>query len=244
MGFKLLNHSLGLILGNLPQSLRLSSPLAALLLIALIVVGPSYFVQETSPEAATQVSGQSVLLNLLVAIATLWVAVAWHRFVLLEEYPSGVVPAFHGGRILAYFGYGLLLALIIALTAGVIGAIVGFALVWAPILMIAGLAVVAIGASWAFYRLSPVLPSAAIGNSMKLKEAWEATKPLSGAILGAMVIYVVAIFVLMFVGALIGGFIPILGGVLLLFANWFYILLGISFLTTLYGVAIEGRTID
>jgi len=174
----------------------------------------------------------------------MWVAVAWHRFVLLEEYSNGVVPTFHGGRMLAYFGYGLLLGLVVGLATVVVAVLVGGALFWAPILAIAAAGIVAIAGCWAFYRLSPILPACAIGNKMGMKEAWAATKPMSGSILGAMVIFVVSILALAFLGVLIGSIIPILGGVLLLAFNWLYILLGISFLTTLYGVAVEGRTID
>lgn len=35
-------------------------------------------------------------------IATLWIAVAWHRFVLLNEAPQGLLPAFKGDRVMAY----------------------------------------------------------------------------------------------------------------------------------------------
>lgn len=243
-GFTLLQQSFRLIFGNLPQSLRLSSPLLAVLVAALLICGPDYFLQEFDPSDPNSVSPTSLLFQFLTLIATMWVAVAWHRFVLLEEYPSGVLPTFYGGRMLAYFGYGVLLGLLVGLVTIVIAALVGGALIWAPILAIAAVAAAVIAGCWAFYRLSPILPACAIGNKMKMKEAWAATKPLSGSILGAMVIFVVTIFALAFLAAFIGGVIPILGGVLILGVNWLYTLLGISFLTTLYGVAVEGRSID
>ncbi|MFY0616029.1 hypothetical protein [Shimia sp.] len=243
-GFTLLRQSLRLIFGNLDQSLRLSSPLLAVLIVALILYGPDYFLMEFDPANPNSPPASSLIFQLLTMIATLWVAVAWHRFVLLEEYPSGVVPTFHGGRILAYFGYGVLLGLVVGLATVFVAILVGGALFWAPILAIAAVVVVAIAGSWAFYRLSPILPACAIGNKIGMKEAWAATKPLSGSILGAMVVFVGTIFALALLGAFIGGLIPMLGGVLILAINWLYILLGISFLTTLYGVAVEDRPID
>ncbi len=243
-GFSLLLQSFRLIFGNLSQSLRLSSPLVAVLVAALVMFGPSYFIQDVDITSANALPPGAVLFQLLTLVVTMWVAVAWHRFVLLEEYPAGALPAFHGGRMLAYFGYGILLGLVVGIAILLMGALVGLALFWAPVLMIAGIMIVAIAGSWAFYRLSPILPASAIGKSIPMKEAWSATKPLSGAILSAMVVFVVTIFALALLGALIGSVIPILGGLILLVFNWLYILLGVSFLTTLYGVAIEGRSID
>ena len=243
-GFALLLQSFRLIFGNLSQSLRLSSPLVAVLVAALVMYGPSYFIQDVDPTSTNALPADAFLFQLLTLVVTMWVAVAWHRFVLLEEYPAGVLPAFHGGRMLAYFGYGILLGLVVGFATILMGTLVGLALFWAPVLMLAGIMVVAIAGAWAFYRLSPILPAAAIGKKMQLKEAWAATKPLSGAILSAMIVFVVTIFALALLGALIGGIIPILGGLILLAFNWLYILLGVSFLTTLYGVAVEGRSID
>ncbi|GAA6180753.1 hypothetical protein NBRC116594_21910 [Shimia sp. NS0008-38b] len=212
--------------------------------MALILYGPDYFLMDFDPGNPNSPPASSLIFQLLTMIATLWVAVAWHRFVLLEEYPNGVVPTFYGGRILAYFGYGVLLGLVVGLATVFVAILVGGALFWAPILAIAAVVVVAIAGSWAFYRLSPILPACAIGNKIGMKEAWAATKPLSGSILGAMVVFVGTIFALALLGAFIGGLIPMLGGVLILAINWLYILLGISFLTTLYGVAVEDRPID
>ena len=243
-GFALLLQSFRLIFGNLSQSLRLSSPLVAVLVAALLMFGPSYFIQDVDPTSANALPPSAFLLQFLTLVVTMWVAVAWHRFVLLEEYPDGMLPAFHGGRMLAYFGYGVLLGLVVGAATLLVVVLVGLALFGVPVLMIAAIMVVVIVSGWAFYRLSPILPAAAIGKTIRMKEAWAATKPLSGAIFGAMIVFVLTIFALAFGGALIGAVIPILGGLILLVLNWLYILLGVSFLTTLYGVAVEGRSID
>ena len=66
--------------------------------------------------------------NMVAAIVTgLWIAVGWHRFVLLGERAS-LVPVFRGDRMWAYFlyslGYGLILILIGAIWGGIVGFVI------------------------------------------------------------------------------------------------------------------------
>lgn len=243
MNIELFKHSLRLVVGNWQTSLRLSSPLVVIMVLGLVLVGPEFFVQEPDPSGRTEVSPTSSLLQLLLAISALWVAVAWHRFILLEEYPTGAVPAFHGGRMLAYFWRALLMGLTVGLGAVLIVTGVWLVLFWAAPLAVLITIVVGIGTSWAFYRLSPILPGAAIEQPLTMGQAWQATKPISGAILATMFLFVVSIVVLVFAGALVAGVIPLLGGLVLLGINWLYIMLGISILTTIYGVSIENRSL-
>ncbi|MGX9352466.1 hypothetical protein ACS3QZ_14785 [Shimia sp. W99] len=243
MNIELFKHSLRLVVGNWQTSLRLSSPLVVIMVLGLVLVGPEFFVQEPDPSGRTEVSPTSSLLQLLLAISALWVAVAWHRFILLEEYPTGAVPAFHGGRMLAYFWRALLMGLTVGLGAVLIVTGVWLVLFWAAPLAVLITIVVGIGTSWAFYRLSPILPGAAIEQPLTMGQAWQATKPISGAILATMFLFVVSIVVLVFAGALVAGVIPLLGGLVLLGINWLYIMLGISILTTIYGIAVEKRTV-
>jgi len=243
-GFSILKQSLRLIFGNLPQSLKLSSPLLIVLISAFAIYGPNYFLGEFNPNSPNALPPSALILQLLTVVAGLWVAVAWHRFVLLEEFPAGVLPAFHGGLMLGYFGYGILLGILVGLATFAVGLLVGFALFWAPVLMTIGIIATMVWGFWIFYRLSPILPGQAIGNTMRFKEAWASTKPLSWAILGAMVVFVVSFVALAFVGGLVATLVPLIGGVVILALNWLYALVGVSFLTTLYGVAIEGRSID
>ncbi|SFL78830.1 hypothetical protein [Shimia aestuarii] len=243
MNIELFKHSLRLVVGNWQTSLRLSTPLVVIMVLGLVLVGPEFFVQEPDPSGRTEVSPTSGLLQLLLAVSALWVAVAWHRFILLEEYPTGAVPAFHGGRMLAYFWRALLMGLTVGLGAVLIITGVWLVLFWAAPVAVLITIFVGIGTSWAFYRLSPILPGAAIEKPLKMGQAWQATKPLSGAILATMFLFVVSIVVLVFAGALVAGVIPLLGGLVLLGINWLYIMLGISILTTIYGIAVEKRTV-
>lgn len=61
--------------------------------------------------------GFGALVVLLVAVVTgLWIAVGWHRYVLLNEKPE-LLPAFRQDRMIAYFIRSLILGLIILLPA-------------------------------------------------------------------------------------------------------------------------------
>ncbi|MBE1294062.1 MAG: hypothetical protein JJ868_05715 [Shimia sp.] len=243
-GFSILKQSFRLVFGNLSQSVRLSSPILIVLIAAFAIYGPDYLLGEFNPNSPNSLPASALFFHFLTAVAGLWVAVAWHRFVLLEEFPEGVLPAFHGRLMLGYFGYGLLMGLLVGLTTFAVGFLIGFALFWAPVLMTIGVIAVVVWGFWIFYRLSPILPGHAIGKSIRFKEAWTATKPLSWAILSAMVFFVGSFIALGVAGAFVATLIPLLGGAIILAINWLYAVVGVSFLTTLYGVAVEGRSID
>ena len=173
----------------------------------------------------------------------LWVAVAWHRFVLLEE-RGGSLPTFHGSRMFAYFVVIFLMMIGLALGAGAAGAIAGIALSNITPLFVLAMLAIAVATLWAFYRLSPLLPAAALGESMGVKQAWEATASISGAVLGAALLLI--LFALLCGGAamLVWFQVNILIGVILMgVVQWAYTMVGISVLTTIYGIAVEGRNI-
>lgn len=243
-GLSILRQSFRLIFGNLPQSLKLSSPLLAVLIVALMIYGPNYFRGEFDPSSPNALPASALIFQLWTIVAGLWVAVAWHRFVLLEEFPTGVLPTFHGGLMLRYFGYGLLLGIFVGLATFAVGFFVGFALFLAPVAMTVGIVATIIWGFWVFYRLSPILPGQAINKKLRFREAWASTKPLSGAIFSAMIVFVVSFVALAFAAGFVTIAVPLLGGVIFLTLNWLYGLVGISFLTTLYGVAVEARPID
>lgn len=145
---------------------------------------------------------------------------------------------------LSYFFVILLLMVALALAGGVIGALAGllFASV-TPLFLVAVLAI-AVAAIWTFYRLSPLLPAAALGESMGVKQAWEATSELSGSVLAAALLLIFFSFLAAAAALLIMFQVSILIGVILIAVlQWAYTMVGISILTTIYGVAVEGRDI-
>jgi len=101
-----------------------------------------------------------------------------------------------------------------------------------------GLAMVVI-----FYRLSVILPAAALGQSMSLTQALEHTR-------GATVtIVIIALSLFMTELAiqtvtLLLSFIPVVGVLASIAATMFTTMLGISILTTLYGYYIEKRELS
>ena len=117
-------HSWRQVFGNLPAALRLTAvPYGLLMAVTLM---PSLWMATNPMQAGrmmrTFVSDPEMLpvmaLPLLVValILGLWMAVAWHRYILTEE-QGGVAPPFHFDRILGYFGKGLLIGLIIIVPA-------------------------------------------------------------------------------------------------------------------------------
>jgi len=241
MGWKIFSHSVFLLNHNLRDALRISSPLILAMVLSFVFGGATTI--DNLEAGSSQSSGLNLLLQLLTAVAGLWVAVAWHRFVLLEEIGNGL-PTFHGGRMFAYFLVVLGMTLVLALAAGAMGALAGVLFgSFTPLFFIVIIAI-AVFAMWAFYRLSPLLPAAALGQSIGVKQAWEATSDISGSVLAAALLLIFFSILCGAVAALIMFQVSILVGVILIAVlQWAYTMVGISILTTIYGITIEGRAI-
>ncbi len=182
--------------------------------------------------------------GLIFAIGTLWTAVSWHRYVLLEEVPSGLVPTFHL-QIWPYFWRGVLIALVLGL-AMLFAAFVTSAIasaVGVPLLAVASTLILTLLMSWTFYLLSPILPAAALGQKMSFAQAWEHSEDFAGAIFALTISHLVFVGVLNFVLGMIAGQLGPIGVFLSVVVNWFSIMLGISVLTSIYGVVVEERTL-
>lgn len=252
--WKIFKHSVGMVVSNLGVAVKLAIPLIAVMLLSLILWGPEIITGDMGfdPYADmafdTMMAGQSLLSVFLQIIASLWVAVAWHRFILLEETPDGVLPPFHGSRVLAYFGWGLLLAVIIGLSAGVLGGIGGMSIAMGSGFtgLIGGLLIVAavLVAVLLSARLYVILPAAAVGRKMSLGEAWEATRGYAPTIILAYVIFIIMAIIF---GGIIGGiaaFTGFVGALLMIAIEVALTMIGFSFLTTIYGVTVEGREVN
>jgi hypothetical protein len=124
LGWKIFVHALRMVFGNFTQMLRIvAAPvLIGGLLVALAVyfgetgnvVENANFVGDPSP---TSPSGRAVFWLIAAIVSTLfamlWVAVAWHRYILIEEMPGKVIPALHVDRILAYLARGFLVTIVL-----------------------------------------------------------------------------------------------------------------------------------
>jgi len=248
MGLRIFLHAVRLVFSQLNGAVRVSGLLYLLTVIVSGVVA-FYFPIDSIPGQPPQYSWQAVLASLFSGVIYLWIAIAWHRYVLLDEVADAPVPAFLGDRILAYFGRLLQLLLISLLGGAVLGLVaagVAFvsnnnpvALTLVPLIFVTALLMIS-------YRLAPVFPAAAIGESVGIGAAWAATSGASGALLLLAVISAVASSVLVDLPTLLFG--TSLPGAIIAFVwisvtAWVKLLVGISILTAIYGVYVEKRAI-
>lgn len=248
-GWLIVRHSLRQVFGNLGGALRVSLVLYLVQSVLGIALGVSAMSMDGGQMTPDQMTGGffgAILVVAVVAVVTgLWIAVAWHRYVLLGEEGS-FLPTFRGDRIWAYFLRSLGYGLIIVLIALVWGVIVGFALsgvimnnpamggvlmavlVYLPILVIG-------------FRMTADLPAMALGTSSEFLSGWRATQGHTAdiAIMGAILVALALVI------ELAGAFLfSMLGPVALawqLVIGWVQMMVGVSVLTTLYGHYIEKR---
>lgn len=263
LGFQLFLHSLRMILGNLAAAIRITIPIlvffAVLTAASLILVGsPTATMQWASDmEAGRMVAppaGFWVLFPFALiggVITFLWVATAWHRFILLEEVPGAMGPRFNGAAIGRYFAAGFVLGLLIFVVAfammfigGIVGGIVasmglgawGFGIVMGLIAFIPILI--------AFYRLSPILPSAAVGPRITVGEAWSATSGSNGAMLMLALISFLASYAITWPLGLLAATAAPVAIVFQVIVQWITTMYGISIMTTIYGHFVEKRDLN
>lgn len=261
MGGQIVVHAFRLVFRNLSDALKVSvGPYLIGLVVAALAMmalggSPAAWLSGNvdmmagDPMAAAGLGFASLVAMLVMLFISSWVAVAWHRFVLLEEYP-GVLPALAGRPVWPYIGKAVRLALILIVVAIPVMIVITLAL--APLMgdpgagtgVIATIIAVVIGTlfSWLSIRLGLVLPAVAVGKQMTFRESWTATAALSFAILTAILILVVLNVVVSGVlGLLFRG--SVVFGILDLVVGWVSVMVGLSILTTIYGHAVEGRPI-
>ncbi len=252
----IIRHSLQQIFGNLGAVLRISILLALIPLALMLALGLApLFADEAAMQRAIETGSLpwgKFLLFLLVAIATaIWIAVAWHRFVLLEEQPGAVLPAWKGDRMLSYLVASIILILIGIVVAIVISLVVGLILATvlpAPTSM-GGFIVVAVIAGLLIgvpiialiMRIGPILPAAAVGERLGVGGAWEATRGATLTFAGVAVVIILISLGLEFIGARLFGRSVMLAGIWGFAVQWFNLMLGLSIATTIYGHYVQRR---
>ena len=254
MGVNLFMHSVRLVLGDWRNALRITGLLYLIYAIPALVIGLLFpqpqpgQASEAALSSAMSAAPASIITALLALVVYLWLAVTWHRYILLDEQPSGQLPPFNQSRILAYAGNAILLALLQLVVMIVVGAVLSPLLFLGPAAyaIILPIAFISIGLI-INYRLGLVLPARALGKPLTFGEAWAATKGESGTILVLAIVSAVAAVIITIPGMLLA-LLPGIGGILsaiwMLAIGWVTLLVGISILTTLYGVYIEKRTIS
>lgn len=255
-GLGIFIHSVKQVFGNFGAAIRISAVLYLVQIGVALALGQSLTSADASQYAEMAQTGNfpvvQLLVTLIIALVTsLWIAVAWHRYVLLNEEPGSVVPAFRGDRILGYFGYSILIALIMVVLGAIIGMVAG--LVLGPLLLsngptLVGLLLIGLVVYVPLlvigYRLSVALPASALGAPLGLGGAWERTKGATGTLLVLGVISVVAAFLLDAPATyvFVPGSVPAI--IWSALTQWVFVMVGVSILTTLYGHYVEDRALN
>ncbi len=249
LGWQIFTHSVRMVFGNLKQVLQITfgpALVATAVIVALFLV-LDVPLDQFDPESGQLPPGTSygslvVFIIGLVAVTVVtmfWIAVSWHRFILLEEYPRGIFPTFRFDRILAYLGRVLMLGIFMAIAFLPLSLVV--AALGSGALAFAVIAVYAIFLVVCFYRLSIILPAAAIGHQATIGDVWKSTEGTTGAIVVLLIVNFLFQFLVQLLFTALA-FVPLLGILLTLFFGTLVLpLINVSILTTMFGVFIEKR---
>ena len=265
-GVRLLVHAVRQVTGNFSEALKISAVLylasqAAILGVSYAVLGdvtgelsmtgmaPDNPYVEADAEAAITpaVAWPAFLVTGVVwGIAAAWIAVRWHRFVLLEEHPGGAIPLWSGALVWAYVVRSIKIVLVVFAIAVALLLAVQVMLTLLPDVMIS---LVVIGGLLAGVlllalplRIGLGLPAAALGGRMSTSESWRATAPAWGSILVLAVAMALLGYVLSLPLAVPGLPVALLLA-LSLVVGWIQLMVSVAVLTTLYGHLVEGREI-
>ena len=182
--------------------------------------------------------------NFIFFIAMSWIAIAWHRFILLEETSNQLFPNWSPSRIILYSIKTLVMVFTIAFII-----IIPFALI---ITILTGVGLIAIlpfinillfiSFYYVFFRAGLILPAVALDKKMSIRQSFEATKYFSNEIWGLSTIVIAMI---LFIGIVSGALAPnnLIGVLIISIFQWIVVMVSASLLTTLYRYAIERRPI-
>ncbi|MGR3494513.1 hypothetical protein [Citreimonas sp.] len=243
-GWQIFMHSVRLVLRNLGPALRVSAVLYAVQVAGQVSALYSPIDAGDVPGVAQEGSALSVILAIAAIVASLWIAVGWHRFVLEEEYPYGWLPQWHGATLLRYLWVSIIVGIVVVL--GVLLAFIPIVLFLAAAPAIAGIfafGMIGLG-GYLFFRVGVMLPAIAVGQRLGVREAWRATKDADGAIVVLAFIVIGASLVIQAPALLNPDPASIVNVVYTIVTGWFATIIGVSVLTTLYGHYVQGRPID
>ena len=260
-GLAIFSHSFRQVSGNLGMAIKVSGWLVAVVIIlftGLSQTGTLAGLEVNGPNVGQMAIGGSLVI-LAGAVFLFWgvsvVAIAWHRYILLEEIPRGVIPYRADFRVGRYFWYGvgisLLAVLAVAIVSGILGVVVG------PFFMesmqeptgglstgafVLGLFVGTIVVVL-YLRMALVLPAVALEEGLTIGQAWATTSGHTAAIVVLALILSLINSVVPMVISIAMADLPLLNVVLNGLYQWFYFMLSISVLSTLYGHIVQKREV-
>ncbi|MUZ71986.1 hypothetical protein GOZ90_04745 [Agrobacterium vitis] len=242
--WSIFKHALMLTAKNWRVALRILAPfiVANLILRALMFL---YAVYGLNGEGSSSLWAMIPITNLLFnLIAFLWIAVSWHRFILLEEYPQ-TIPVFYGDHIASYFASSLLIAIVtcaplvpLFLLAGILqGANAGLWLVLTiSLVAVLGLSIMAM-------RLMTLLPGAALGNPLAIQDMWVTTRGQNSTFLGLVFMLFLIALPFRFVSLALHNGLTLIEALWDIASGYVLLIIGLAVLTVLYGHYIEKRPI-
>ncbi|WP_282095989.1 hypothetical protein [Epibacterium ulvae] len=242
-GFIIFKHSVVMVLRNFPQVLKTILPLSAI--GALWVLGVVGFFGSAAGKAmsSVQIELSAGAIVLMFFTLLVWGITAWHRYVLLEDRGLFFLPAFRIGPMMSYVAHFLLLCLLMIVSVIPFGIFLTIGSAAGPMMMVVMMFFIVIGVTFCFYRLVIILPAAAIGKPLKIKEAWGLTTGAETAIL-VLVLLSSLVSLLLERSADSIAAIPVLGLPLFLFVQGVWGMVQVSVITTLYGHYVEGRPLS
>jgi len=182
--------------------------------------------------------------NLIFFIAMSWIAIAWHRFILIEESINYIFPIWDNSRIIKYS-----IKTIAIVTSVIFILIIPFSMInifinsLGLVLILPAVNILLfISFYYLFFRAGLVLPSIALDKTMSIKQSFFETKTMSKEIWGLAVIVIVMI---LGIGVISGILAPnnIIGVLVTSLFQWIVVMVSASLMTTLYGHIIERRPI-
>ncbi|MES2433108.1 MAG: hypothetical protein V4586_04710 [Pseudomonadota bacterium] len=244
-GVQIFSHSLRQVMDNLGPALKVSG---VLYLVQVVITGAlGYALASAGMSGMGGGMGLGVVLVLVVSLITsIWIAVAWHRYVLLGEEPVGYVPPFMGERMGSYFIKSLLIGLVLMalmmILSMVIGTLFGRVLMGNMLIGMLLMAVmVQVPMIYLGLRLAAALPGTALGNNPAFLAGWQATEGEWRPLLQLAVIMALALWVVNLISWFVFGGYGVTAHLWQLIAGWPVTMVGLSVLTTLYGHYIEKR---
>ncbi|UWQ10883.1 hypothetical protein K3X41_13615 [Aliiroseovarius crassostreae] len=261
-GLDILKHSWGMVWRNKADAARIS---VVLLLLSMVVGFALSFSITFSPDLLLALGPIGlVLVQLVQQVLSLligaWIAVAWHRYVLMNEDPTGWLPQLRGPQVMTYalwavlmmigvvvLSFPLILAFLLMIESIEAGAVPNTGQI---VFLIIAFVIVMSFAMIAMMRLSTVLVSRALGERLGVKQAWAATRGSNKMIFALFCWMFLILFVVMLVVGFVASILGSMGLTILafgvvvpiyVFGGWLFAMLQISIMTTIYGVYVEGR---
>ena len=237
-------HSIRQVFGNLPQALQVSGLLYLAQMAVSVALGVNTATLGSGADLPPERAFPALIALLLMLVTTLWIAVAWHRYVLLNERPAGLIPVMSPARLGRYLWRSILIGLVAVALVGVISiaagglllGLLGEGIVTNFLIVLA----VIVPVFTVLYRLSSALPGLALDRQTGFADGWVATTGETETIL--MLAFFTAL-----VGLVLGTplrLMPTGSLVAMLWelaAGWVQLMVSASILTTLYGHYIEKR---